>query len=445
MNPLTELLESAGRLVSEGPSPSEPEDVRRLIESLGYGRADAGACRHQASLLRAAAKLKRLFQLRAPDAPGLVFFGGEADPSILGQRLSEHPIAGLAGSGLSLCKAFEACVGEGVEYLSQFDADGRVLKAGTVDERACGLNPASRNFLAVMLRHVGISHDRELAWISASRLCDGKRVLLPVDICLRRSKESRNFAAPFKLGTGCAAGASFEDAALRAVLELVERDAASLWWRGGRRGRPISVESEAGRGAADLIEQLREGNHRKISWLLDITTDIGVPCAAAISSMRDGYGFACGLAARTTMTEAVRAAIFEMCQSELAHAVVDAKRREAGEAALNEADLQHLRRNTSINTLNCKLLQPAGAPNRAFERAEQDPERNLRAVVEQVKALGFETFAVDLTRPIFSITVVRVLALGLQLEPSEIVTERLGRALAETGGGQVYTGGLPLL
>jgi ribosomal protein S12 methylthiotransferase accessory factor len=270
-------------------------------------------------------------------------------------------------------------------------------------------------------------------------------VSLPVDICLRRSKETRNFAAPFKLGTGCAAGASFEDAALRALLELIERDAASLWWRGGRRGHPISVESEAGRVAADLIERLRQGNDRRISWLLDITTDVGVPCAAAISSMRNGYGFACGLAARITMAEAVRAAIFEMCQSELAHVVVDAKRREAGEAALNEADQRHLRRSTSINALTCELLQPAGSPNRVFEPVEQDTERNLQAIVERVKAVGFETFAVDLTRPIFGIPVVRILTPGLQLEPSEIVTGRLVQALRETGGGKVHTGGVALL
>ena len=445
MNPLTELFESAARAISNPPNPSVDENVRRLIESLGYGHADASACRHQASLLRSAAKLKRLFQLRAPDAPGLVFFGGEADPSIFGEKFSEHPTAGLAGSGLSLRKAFESCVGEGVEYLSQFEGDLPPFESGTVEQRARGLNRVSRNFLATVLGHVGIAPGRDLAWISASRVCDGEGAVLPVDICLRRSRESRDFIAPFKLGTGCAAGASFEDAALRALLELIERDAASLWWRGGRRGRAISAESKAGRRASDLIERLRQGNDQKTSWLLDITTDIGVPCAAAISSKRDGYGFACGLAARTTMTEAVQAAIFEMCQSELAYAVVDAKLREAGEAALNEADRRHLRRCTSINTRACELLQPAGAPRRVLEKAEESPDPCLRAIVERVKALGFETFDIDLTRPMFGIPVVRILTPGLPLEPSEIITERLMQALGETGGGQAHTGGVALL
>jgi ribosomal protein S12 methylthiotransferase accessory factor len=271
------------------------------------------------------------------------------------------------------------------------------------------------------------------------------KVLLPADICLRRSRESRDFIAPYKLGTGCAAGASFEDAALHAILELIERDAASLWWCGGRRGRPISVESEAGRGAFDLMPQLRQGADWRVSWLLDITTDIGVPCAVAISSTRDGYGFARGIAARTTMAAAVRAAIFEMCQSELAHAVVDAKRREVDEAGLNEADLRHLRRRTLINARTCELLQPLAEPNQAFESEDRGAGQSLGAIVDRLQRMGIESLAIDLTRPIFGIPVVRVVTPGLQLEPSEISTERLMQTIGETGGGQVHTRGVALL
>ena len=62
------------------------------------------------------------------------------------------------------------------------------------------------------------------------------------------------------------------------------------------------------------------------TWLLDITTDIGVPCVAAVSCRADGSGFAFGLAARPALEAAVRSAILEMCQLELADAVVATKR-----------------------------------------------------------------------------------------------------------------------
>jgi ribosomal protein S12 methylthiotransferase accessory factor len=37
------------------------------------------------------------------------------------------------------------------------------------------------------------------------------------------------------------------------------------------------------------------------------------------------------------------------------------------------------------------------------------------------------------------------LAPGLQLEPCEIVGARLARVIAETGGGAIHHGGMPLL
>ena len=58
----------------------------------------------------------------------------------------------------------------------------------------------------------------------------------------------------------------------------------------------------------------------------------------------DGFGFAFGLSARPTLEAAARAAITEMCQIELADAVIATKRSERGDAALNAQDRTHLRR-----------------------------------------------------------------------------------------------------
>jgi ribosomal protein S12 methylthiotransferase accessory factor len=446
MNQVADLFERSATALLQGEGPSEARnDVRALIQALGYDDGDAVLSRHRGALLRAAAKLKRVFQLEAPDAPGLIFFGGEADPSFLAQTPADCRIGGLSGSGLSMRKAFESCIGEGIEYLSQFQLDEAGLDYGTIAERMPAMHPRSRDFIAALAQCRAIPFDRDLAWVSAIRLSDGTSAQLPADICLRRLSGDQDFSAPFKLSTGCAAGVSFESAALHGVLELIERDAASLWWRGGRRGRAVCLESDAGRAAADLIARLRKGERRRVSWLLDITTDIGVPCAAAISCRTDGFGFAFGLAARATMAAAVRSAIFEMCQSELAHEVVEAKRREGGEAALNDGDLRHLRRETMIDCGTCRLLHPVGLPATPLDEAEESPTQTLRMIVDRLTGMGIETFAVDLTRPIFAVPVVRIVAPGLQLEPSEIAIERLANAIAEFGGGGVHTGEVALL
>ena len=66
-------------------------------------------------------------------------------------------------------------------------------------------------------------------------------------------------------------------------------------------------------------------------------------------------------------------------------------------------------------------------------------------IVERLEKLGIDTFCIDLTRQRFAVPVVRVIAPGLQLEPSEIVTARLQDMIARTGGGETYTGGVPLI
>src|ERR1043166_8376600 len=78
-----------------------------LLKFLGYDDGDAAAAGGRAGMLRAAATLRRIFLLPVPDAPGVVFFGGEADPAVFGTRLT-GAIGSLAGSGLSPQRAFEA-------------------------------------------------------------------------------------------------------------------------------------------------------------------------------------------------------------------------------------------------------------------------------------------------------------------------------------------------
>ena len=168
------------------------------------------------------------------------------------------------------------------------------------------------------------------SWHRATRLTDGCEAATG-GLCLRRPAGQCEVDLPFMLGTGSAAGASWDAAALHGLLELIERDAASLWWRGGERGRTISPRHKASLMADRLLVQLQaNASTQRRSWLLDITTDLAVPCIAAVSCRRDGLGFAFGLAARPSLEAAVRSAILEMCQIELAQSVAETKRRERG-------------------------------------------------------------------------------------------------------------------
>jgi ribosomal protein S12 methylthiotransferase accessory factor len=161
--------------------------------------------------------------------------------------------------------------------------------------------------------------------------------------------------------------------------------------------------------------------------------------------MNDGFGLAFGLAARPTLAAAARSAILEMCQIELAHAVVEAKCNERGEAALNERDRVHRRRATMVNAHQCLLLQPVAECGEHLDFNTTDPGGVLQLVVDRLAQFGIETFGLDLTRPRFGVPVARVIAPGLQLEPSGFITPRLADRITRTGGGGKHTGGISLI
>ena len=449
-NSMQKLFARAGALLrGEELSANGDHDAQNLLHALDYP-AVASESEHdpqranRACLLMAASRFARIFELAAADAPGLISFGAQFDPSLADTLHAGSPLAGVSGVGLSLQEAFQGCVGEGVEYLSQLQTQDDELLDSPTEDKVGKLGPKASELVA-MLSERRTQPGRALAWFRAARSTDGSEVLLPADICLRRPPAQRDFAPPYPLSIGSAAGPSRDAAALHGLLELIERDAAALWWRGGQLGRSIPPQHEAGIAAEHLLRQLRQtAASRRRTWLLDITTDVGVPVVAAVSCRGDGFGFAFGLAARPRLEAAVRAAIMEMCQIELADSVVATKRSERGEAALNAQDRIHLRR-AMINADQCMLLQPVAerATHPSIDATEAGVIFGL--IAERLKSLGIETFCIDLTREFFGVSVVRVIAPGLQLEPSEIVTARLQDAIARTGGGATYTGGVALL
>jgi ribosomal protein S12 methylthiotransferase accessory factor len=397
------LRAAATALTGSGETP----DTADLLRTLGYDDGDADAATGRIRMLRAAS---------------------------LGPHNAGLPVGGFAGSGLNPRRAFESCVGEGVEYLSQFAQPDDPLQSGAFEAHADALDPGTHRFVAAVLAACGVAVDQAIDWTPVRRLADGTPSWFPADLCVRRA--APNFIPPMKLSTGCAAGVTRDAATLRGMLELIERDAVALWWRGGRRPRSIAVDSET----ATLLERVRAGQGGRQTTLLDITTDLGVPVVAAFSTRPDGYGFALGMAARTDFADAARSAIFEMCQSELSLRVIAAKQRESGQAALNESDLQQQTRASSLNPNTCVLLQPNDAvPPPPLSG------NTVEAITQRLAERGIVAWSLDLTRAAFEVPVVRVIAPGLQSEPSEITSDRLARAIAETGGGAQYSGGVVLL
>lgn len=386
----------------------------------------------RALLLRAAAGFARVFRLSSEAAPGLNFFGAEAAPDAIAAERG-LPIVGVAGSGDSVLEAFEACIAEGIERLSMVETEA--------DRSARQSAPLE---VAGWLQPLLCAEEAHCNWLTARRIGDGAAVLVPADLCLHRAHGQRAFDPHRPLSIGCAAGATAESATLAAILELIERDAVALWWRGGQRGRPVALEERTMSEAAASLARLRRGRRTRRTWLLDITTDLGIPVVAAVSFAPDGHGFCLGTAARPDMPQAAGAALKEMAQGELAIEVIEARRRRGGERALTSIDERQLRRFSGIHAGRCVLVHPAAPARSTLDLPNNGPAEALRGVLDRLGSHGLDGLTLDLTRPRFGVPVVRVFCPGLECEPSRLIGPRLAKAMA-AGGGNCHADGINLM
>lgn len=414
--------------------------------SAPQGRALLAATAQQfgAPLAVAAHRLTRLLLLRSPWAPGLRFAGGQAIHEGGPDALCDRRVFSQSGPAETLEAAFAACVGEAVEHLSQIERSGDIARSVPLDVATADLMPSLRAPIQDQLLAAGHGAAKLLDWMAGRSLATGRDVLVPADWCVRRAPHRVGLQPPWLLGSGVAAGPDWDWAASRALLELIERDAVALWWTGGHRGRPIALHEPALTEAARLAAVLRQDQTERLSWLLDITTDLGIPCVVAVSCDRHGRGLACGFAARLTLEAAVRGALLENAQMELALILALAKRaaQDDGSAAgAGEHEDKALHLATRIDAGACDLLHPLGVPLVHAVRASGEAVPQLALVLANA---GIEAALVDQSRPDFGLPVVRAIAPDLQPMPSSIVTRRLQNARSKTGGAEPFTHGVPI-
>ena len=138
-----------------------------------------------------------------------------------------------------------------------------------------------------------------------------------------------------------------------------------------------------------------------------------------------GRGLAVGFSTRPKLQDALAGAIKELCQSELAMAVIAVKLSEGGPAQLSAQDRNHLARATVIDAEGTCMLWPWGAANLHEGALPNTPETSLNWITSRLHAVGMSAYVIDLSRNQFSMPVVRVFAPGLQIAPSGLISPRL--------------------
>jgi oxazoline/thiazoline synthase len=94
--------------------------------------------------------------------------------------------------------------------------------------------------------------------------------------------------APFQSDSnGCAAGNTREEAIVQGFLELVERDSYAIWWYNRLKRPAVDLSRFNDSYVRDLQVELAENGKRL--WVLDITSDLGIPSFVAIAHwQKDG-------------------------------------------------------------------------------------------------------------------------------------------------------------
>jgi ribosomal protein S12 methylthiotransferase accessory factor len=209
---------------------------------------------------------------------------------------------------------------------------------------------------------------------------------------------------------GCAAGNTREEAIVQGFLELVERDSVALWWY-NRVQRPALELATLSSPYSHTLRAYYESLAREL-WILDITSDLGIPCFAAVSR-RVGPGpeqILLGFGAHLDADLAAMRALTEMNQLLALVRTVAGRGRGLGQtldAWLAEATI------ATHPYLQSGRLQPAQITDfpRVVHRDLRDDVRWCQRLVER---RGMELLVLDQTRPDINAAVVRVIVPGLR-------------------------------
>jgi len=343
-----------------------------------------------------------------------------------------------SGAGFSLAAAKESCAMEYAERLSaQVNGDEEIVVAtaahlaGLVIEppQIMLVDPAQCATASPDIE--GLPHPWDpaasIGWVAADRGLSMGSAWLPAGLCFLGHAKDRAAGLLPADSNGLAAGHSPADAAVRAFVELVERDAVAIWWY-NRVIRPVLDPADLGDALINVYAAWCAARAR-VFHLLDLTHDIGLPVVAAISHDDRGGHIALGFGAGSTAAAAARHAIGELSQFECNIALIEQRATATADdrMAPEVRRLLYWWRHENIAG-HCFLTAGSGAaPPISVGLLD------LTRCHELCHQHGLVFLAIDLTRPMIGTPVVRVVVPGLRSLAPHFAKGRLYEVPARLG------------
>ncbi|HEV7506276.1 MAG TPA: TOMM precursor leader peptide-binding protein [Thermoanaerobaculia bacterium] len=153
--------------------------------------------------------------------------------------------------------------------------------------------------------------DRPIHWLRGSWLGSGEPVWVPALTSFFNFMADPGEHFCQVSSNGLAAGGGLEDAALRALFELVERDAFMLTWLCRLPARRIVPDGALEPGVREIVRQLGERGAAVELYLLDAGTGIPTALCLGVGDGERWPAVTVALACHTDLRTAVRKAILE--------------------------------------------------------------------------------------------------------------------------------------
>ena len=245
----------------------------------------------------------------------------------------------------------------------------------------------------------------KVEWSPVWSLRDGRFKYLPTSLLYFFYHGPIAFHAD---SNGCAAGNTVEEAIVQGFLELVERDAYALWWYNRVQRPQLDLDQFDDSYVRDLRAQL--ANTGRKLWVLDITTDLGVPTYVAILHwMQNGQeNIEFGSGAHFDKRIALLRALTELNQF-----------LSIGLMGGGSGEKSSLDGVEPLRLQEYPFLTPGGNPAIPSDAASKSGLRDntrdqVLACVEIAKRAGLDFLVLNQTRPDVEVSVVRVIVPGLR-------------------------------
>lgn len=255
---------------------------------------------------------------------------------------------------------------------------------------------------------------RKLSWYDCWSLTDDRPRAVPAAYLWYGHPDLHEHFFCLGDSNGSASGNVREEAILQGFCELVERDAVAIWWYNRLTVPGVDLDSLDDPYVATL-QRFYASLDREL-WVLDITSDLGIPAFAACTSRNhDVEDIMVGFGAHPDARMALFRALTEVNQF-----LPTVRKRDADGNTLYWHDDPALISWCKQARLadNPWLLPDPDQPLRPIPPAEAGVSRDLaacvRSCVDAAARVGLEVIVADQTRPDIELSVVKVMAPGMR-------------------------------